>query len=200
MPAFAGRFGEEPAWDLLNFVRAEANVDAGRRIDASVERWRPVTAPDFTFQIGRDAQESLFGQRGKTIVLLVFYSLPQSLPRLRELAAVKLSRLDRLGVRVVAVPLGADARGEQDVDATMLAAPDPALAACYALFTRTMVGPPATPARHVEFLIDRQGYIRARSVQSSGSPGWAPMFVLLRQSVLLNKETGRAPAPQRHAH
>jgi len=200
MPAFAGRIGEEPAWDLLNFIRAQANVDAGRRLDASVDPWRPVTAPDFTFQIGRGAQESLFSQRSKTIVLLVFYTLPQSLPRLRELATAKLSRLDRLGVRVIAVPLGEEALGDPEIDATMLAGPDPALAECYAMFTRTITGLPATPPRHVEFLIDRQGYIRARSVPSAGSPGWAPMFVLLRQSVQLNREKGRGFAPRRHAH
>jgi putative copper resistance protein D len=201
MPAFRGRVGEEAPWDLLNFLRAQANVDAGRRIDASVERWRAVTAPDFTFQIGRGAQESLAAQRGRSIVLLVFYSLPQSLPRLRELASAKLSRLGRMGVRVVAVPLkGAVPREARGVDPAMLAGPDAALVAAYAMFTRTIVGPPQLPPRHVEFLIDRQGYIRARSVQSGPDPGWTTMPELLGQSVLLNKERSRAPASRRHAH
>ncbi|HUL92367.1 MAG TPA: copper homeostasis membrane protein CopD [Burkholderiales bacterium] len=200
MPAFRERVGEEQLWDLLNFLRAQANVDAGRRMDASVERWRPVTAPDFTFQVGRGAQESLVQQRGRSIVLLVFYSLPQSLPRLRELAAAKLSRLDRMGVRVVAVPLaGAPARGAQGVDPTMLAVPDAALVAAYAMFTRTIVGPPAAPPRHVEFLIDRQGYVRARSIEP-GRDRWATVPELVRQAVLLNKERSRAAAPRRHAH
>src|SRR5262249_3632445 len=74
MAAFA-QLSEDQIWDVLNYVRAQANVDAGRRMDASVERWRPVTAPDFTFQIGGGAQESLAAQRGRYIVLLVFYSL-----------------------------------------------------------------------------------------------------------------------------
>lgn len=200
MPAFRGRIGDEPLWDILNFLRAQENADAGRRIDASVERRRAVTPPDFTFQIGRGAQESLGAQRGRSIVLLVFYSLPQSLPRLRELAAAKLSRLDRMGVRVIAVPLaGALPRDAQGLDATMLAGPDPALVATYAMFTRTIVGPPTAPPRHVEFLIDRQGYIRARSVEP-GRDRWATVPELVRQTVLLNKEKSRAAVPQRHAH
>ena len=199
MPAFA-RLSENQIWDVLNFVRAQANVDAGRRLDASVERWRPVTAPDFTFQIGRGAQDSLAGQRGRTIVLLVFYSLPQSLPRLRELAEAKPSRFARMGVRVIALPLaGTPPRDARGVDASMLAVPDPGVAAAYAMFTRTIVGPQPAPPRHVEFLIDRQGTIRARVIEPGREPVWT-MSELLRQTLLLNKEKSRAPAPRRHAH
>jgi putative copper export protein/mono/diheme cytochrome c family protein/peroxiredoxin len=203
MPAFGERISEERLWDVLNFMRAQANVDAGRRTDASVEPWRPVTAPEFTFQIGRGAQESLAQQRGRNIVLLVFYSLPQSLARLRALADFRL-QFNRLGVRVIAVPMKAadaiprDARG---VDATMIAEPDGGVVAAYAMFTRTIadVGPPPAP-HHVEFFIDRQGYLRARSVLRGKEPGWSPMSELLRQAVLLNKEKSRALAPRRHAH
>jgi putative copper resistance protein D len=200
MPDFRGRIGEEQTWDVLNFLRAQANVDAGRRTNASVEPFRAVTAPDFTFQTERGVQESLGAQRGRSIVLLVFYSLPQSLPRLRELASAKLSRLDRMGVRVVALPLeGAPPRRAKGLDAAMLAGPDPVLVSAYAMFTRTIVGPPAAPVRHVEFLIDRQGYIRARSVLPGRDPAWT-MPELLRQTVLLNKEKSRSPSPRRHAH
>ena len=200
MPAFSERIGDEQLWDILNFLRAQANVDLGRRMDASVEPWRAVTAPDFTFQIGRGAQESLAQQRGRNIVLLVFYSLPQSLPRLRELAAAKLGRLGRMGVRVVAVPLGGVLpREAQGVDPTMLAGPDAGLVAAYAMFTRTIVGPPPAPPRHFEFLIDRQGYVRARSVEP-GRDRWMTVPDLVRQTVVLNKEKSRAAAPRLHAH
>jgi putative copper resistance protein D len=201
MSGFGSLLSEDQMWDLLNYVRAQANVDAGRRIFASVEPWRPVTAPDFTFQIGPGAQESLAAQRGRYIVLLVFYSLPESRQRLRELAEAKTSRFARMGVRVIAVPMsGRTTPDEQGTDADMLAEPDPALVAAYSMFTRTIVGPPPSPPRHVEFLIDRQGYIRARTVRGAGGPGWMPIPELLKQAVLLNKETGRAAAPRRHAH
>ena len=198
MPAY-GSLAEDRVWDLLNFIRAQANADAGRPLDASVDRWRPVTAPDFTFQTGRGAQESLEAQRGRYIVLLVFYSMPRSLPRLRDLADATPGRLGRMGVRVVALPLGGDARGTPGLDATMLAAPDAGVAEVYAMFTRTIAGPRPAAPRHVEFLIDRQGYVRARSIEYGREPGWT-MPELVRQTVVLNKESSRAEAPRRHAH
>src|SRR5262249_46990517 len=201
MSGFGSLLSEEQMWDLLNYVRAQVNVDAGRRLDASVEPWRPVTAPDFTFQIGRGAQESPEAQRGRYIVLLVFYSLPESLPRLRELTEAKASRFARMGLRVVAVPMGGKmAAAAKGVDAAMLAEPDPSLVAAYAMFTRTIVGPPPSPPPHAALLIDRQGYIRARTVPTRGGAGWTPIPERLKQAVLLNKEAGRGAAPRRHAH
>ena len=203
MPGFGDSIGEERLWDLLNFMRAQANVDAGRRMDEFVEPWRPVTAPDFTFQIGRGSQQSLAQQRGRNIVLLVFYSLPQSIPRLRALSDV-VPRFDRLGVQVIAVPMKeADTvpRNASGIDANMAAEPDLSLTAAYAMFTRTIadIDPPLAPY-HVEFLIDRQGYLRARSMLPGKESRWTSMSELLRQVVLLNEEKSRPPAPRRHGH
>jgi putative copper export protein/mono/diheme cytochrome c family protein/peroxiredoxin len=202
MPGFGDLISEERLWDILNFIRAQANVDAGRRMDEFVEPWRPVTAPDFTFQIGHGSQQSLAQQRGRNIVLLVFYSA-QSVPRLRVLSDLR-PRFDRLGVRVIAVPMKeADAivRDASGVDPTMVAAPDASVIAAYAMFTRTIadVDPPLS-AYHVEFLIDREGYLRARSVLPGKESRWTSTSELLHQVVLLNKEKPRAPAPRRHGH
>ncbi|HEY6239967.1 MAG TPA: copper homeostasis membrane protein CopD [Burkholderiales bacterium] len=202
MSGIGERVGEEGLWDVLTFLRAQANAEAGRRLNESVEPWRPVTAPDFTFQIGRGTQESLSQQRGRSIVLLVFYSPPQSLARLRALAQLKL-RFDRLGVRVIAAPMKeaeAIRRNAPGVDAAMIAEPDASLAAVYGMFTRAITDSdqPASP-RHAEFLIDRQGYLRARWMAGK-EPGWSVTSELLRQAVVLNFEKKRPPAPERHAH
>ena len=203
MPGVSDRVSEEGLWDVLNFLRVQANAEAGRRLNASVEPWRPVTAPDFTFQIGRRAQEALAQQRGRNIVLLVFYSLPQSLERLHALAQSKL-RFDRLGIRVIAAPMkeaGAILRNAPGVDATMIAEPDANLAAVYSMFARTItdLDMPAAVPHHAEFLIDRQGYLRARWM-SGKEPGWNSMSELLRQAVVLNREKPRPLAPERHTH
>jgi putative copper resistance protein D len=57
---------------------------------------------------------------------------------------------------------------------------------------------PPFPA-HVEFLIDRQGYIRARWLPDS-SPKWAERQDLLAAIAWLNREKPRAPAPDDHVH
>jgi putative copper resistance protein D len=171
-------------------------------MDEFVEPWRSVTAPDFTFQIGHESQQSLAQQRGRNIVLLVFYS-PQSVPRLRVLSDLK-PRFNRLGVRVIAVPMkeaDAIARDASGVDPTMVAAPDANVTAAYAMFTRTIADiDPPLPPYHLEFLIDRQGYLRARSVLPGKESRWSSTWELLHQVVLLNKEKPRTPAPRRHGH
>ena len=198
--ASAERLGDAQRWDVLNYLRALASADAARRLGTHVEPWRPVSAPDFTFQIGTGAQESLGQERGRRLVLLVLYSRPHSLARLRALAEARL-RLDRLGVRVLAVPLrtaDAVAPDAAGVDATMIATPDARLVPVYAMFTRTIVDDHTIAPRHLELLIDRQGYARARSMEP-GAAQWSSMAELLRQAVALDREKPRVPTPRRHA-
>jgi len=199
--ASAEQLGEAQRYDLLNYLRALASGDAARRLDTRVEPWRPVSAPDFTFQIGTGPQESLAQERGRRLVLVVLYSRPHSLARLRALAEAKL-RLDRLGVRVLAVPItpaDALAPNTAGTDAGMIATPDARLAPVYAMFTRTIVDDRTIAPRHLEYLIDRQGNIRARSMEP-GTAQWTSTAELLRQAVALDREKPRAPAPRRHAH
>lgn len=195
------RLADAQRWDLLNYLRALANADAARRLDTQAEPWRPVSAPDFTFQIGTGPQKSLAQERGRHLLLLVFYSRQQSLARLHALAESK-PRLDRLGLRVLAVPLtpadavAADLGG---ADPAMIATPDASLVPVYAMFTRTIVEDRQVAVRHLEFLIDRQGYIRARSMEP-GAAQWRSMADLLRQAVALDREKTRLPASRRHGH
>jgi putative copper export protein/mono/diheme cytochrome c family protein/peroxiredoxin len=204
MPGFGSRMSEPQLWDVMNFLRAQAEAETQKTMNGSVEPWRPVVAPDFTFQIDSRPQESLKGQRGHAIVLLVIYTLPESLARLRALTAAR-HELDRAGVRVIAVALddqtvalqGANLR---DVDESILAAPDLTIAASYALFRRTesTASVPPVPA-YMEFLIDRQGYLRARWMQGQKRDG-DQLRELLRQIEVLNHEHLRAPAPDGHRH
>jgi putative copper resistance protein D len=57
---------------------------------------------------------------------------------------------------------------------------------------------PPLPA-HMEFLIDRQGYVRARWIASE-SRGWSNTDLLLREVAQLNQEKPSAPAPDDHVH
>ena len=73
----------------------------------------------------------------------------------------------------------------------------------YTLFRRSfseqgsLPDPPIPP--HTEFLIDRQGYVRARWIPRDG-PGWNKTDNLLREIARLNKEKPSAPAPDEHVH
>jgi putative copper resistance protein D len=73
----------------------------------------------------------------------------------------------------------------------------------YRLFTRTLEpaglrGAPPAPA-HVEFLIDRNGYLRARWIPEGGRPSWADLAILRHEIQILEGEAA-APPPEEHVH
>jgi hypothetical protein len=131
-------------------------------------------------------------------VLLVLFTLPASRARLAQLAQAY-ETLVAMGVEVIAVPIG----GDPDILRSL--GPDSrvfypvvtdggrAIVATYRLF-----GPPAPRPGHLEFLIDRQGYLRARMAAFPGTlPG---LSALLTQAEGLNREPqARVPAIE-HVH
>ncbi|HEY6865389.1 MAG TPA: CopD family protein, partial [Burkholderiales bacterium] len=193
MPGFAQTVPGSAAWDVLEFLRAQSDAADADVLGAAVRPGIGLAAPDFAFQVGTRPQESLGELRGG-MVLLVFYELPGSLARLRALAGVGL-HFAHLGVRVIAFPVGGRAaKPGAEGDADMLADPDARVAAAYAPFA------PGGAARPVEYLVDRQGDIRARWTPGA-VPDWSAMPVLLEQIETLEREPPRPPlARRRHAH
>jgi putative copper resistance protein D len=66
------------------------------------------------------------------------------------------------------------------------------------LSERGMRPDPPVPS-HMEFLIDRQGYVRARWIAAENR-GWSNAELLLREIATLNAEKPSAPAPDDHVH
>jgi copper resistance protein D len=202
MPGFGDRLSKTDRWDLINFLRAETDAEKTKTMNDTVEPELAVAAPDFTFQIDARPQESLREQRGR-LVLMVFYTLPDSLARLNALSESS-AELRRANVRVIAIPMNAT-HAIQSTDARGLLAPNPALhdpdlVTTYTLFRRTASVVRVLPIpSHMEFLIDREGDLRARWFGLE-KPGWDRMTDLLRQVDALNRERPRVPAPDRSAH
>lgn len=194
MPGFGDRLDDDQLWHLINLLRAQAQAVEAQATNESVEPWRAIVAPDFTFQVGRGPQDSLARQRGR-IVLLAFYTLPGSYERLRTLAQAK-AALEHADVRIIALPIAERAGTSQDapeIDASILANADPRVVVAYGIFN------PALRSRHTELLIDRQGYLRARWRLAAGE-GWNRIPELLRQVELLHDEKPRAMSQRTHAH
>jgi putative copper resistance protein D len=196
MPGFADQLGETERWDVLNFLRAQADAEQSSAMGDQVEPFLGVVAPDFAFQIDGEPQETLRGERGNAIVLLVLYSMPKSSDRLRQLEAAR-PMFDKAGARVIALPINPAAPAP--AAAAILAAPSAETIAAYALFRHDPVaGVPPVP-KHMEFLIDRAGYLRARWIPNE-EPGWGDIAILLSEIDHLNREPSRPPAPQGHVH
>jgi putative copper export protein/mono/diheme cytochrome c family protein len=191
MPAFADRVDTDGRWDLVNFVRALGASESARTLTDTVEPERPrIVAPDFTFTVGPTAPRTLREYRGRRAVLLVLYTLPASAARLAELAG-RYDVLVPLGAEIIAVPTDAGpdaikrlagvARAVFPVVTTGAAE----IITTYALFA---------DAPHVEFLIDRQGYLRAKAT------GAMDTGRLLANVQTLNEEKVVAPPPSEHVH
>jgi putative copper resistance protein D len=201
MPAFAPQLTDVQIWELIHFLRAQAEAADARTLTHRVEPWRPIVAPDFTFEIDAQPQESLREQRGRSVTLLVFYTLPDSLPRLRALAAEK-RNFAEAGVRVIAVPaaISPSAAAESSNDGkSIFAITRPDVTVAYAIFARRGIESGDDAPAHVEFLIDRQGYLRARwiGIPDAANNRAAEMFA---QIALLNREPPGAPPAEDHGH
>jgi len=88
---------------VINFFRALAAAESAKRIGREVEldrAWQ--AAPEFTVALGPLSPGALRDYRGRRIVLLVLYTLPESRARITELAR-SYDLLSIIGVEVVAV-------------------------------------------------------------------------------------------------
>jgi putative copper resistance protein D len=140
------------------------------------------------------------------MTLLVVFTLPESRARLVQLAEAY-NTLQALGTEIVAVPRddGSDIIGRLGGRPPILypvitdGAVD--IATAYTLLARGLgQAPRGAPPLHAEFLIDRQGYIRARWLPGAPGPGWDTLRTLVEQIQLIDKETPAGPAPDEHVH
>ncbi|MGH7415384.1 MAG: CopD family protein, partial [Candidatus Rokuibacteriota bacterium] len=210
MPPFGGALAEEERWDLINFVRALSAGEGARRMPALVQPNRPwLVAPDFTIAVGPAPPRSLKELRDRWMAVLVFFTLPESRPRLVQLAEAY-NTLQATGTEVVAVPLH-DGRdivrrlgGRPPILFPVITDGAAEIAATYTLLSRGL-GPQALPSSaaaplHVEFLLDRQGYVRARWLPGTPGAGWDDLQTLVNQILRLDKETPAGPPPDEHVH
>jgi putative copper resistance protein D len=195
MPGFADKISDEERWDVINYVRALAAAEAARGLGPVVEPGQPrLVAPDFTFAVGPMPARALRDYRGRRLVLLVLYTLPGSRPRLAQLAQ-NIEVLALFGVEIIAVPTDAapDAIRQLGAEPRILfpVVTDGAgdILTAYGLFTT---------ASHTEFLLDRQGYLRARGTVPGDSR--RDLNALLAEVQQLNEEKAAAPAADEHVH
>lgn len=195
MPGFADRLSEEERWDLVNYLRALAAAERARALAPSFESEGPrLAAPDFVFGVGPMSGRRLAEYRGRRHVLLVLYTWPTSRPRLERLAG-GYAVLSALGAEVIAVPLDADPDalrrlgGRPPIFYAVVTEGAAEIVEAYRLFG---------DAPHVEFLVDRQGWIRTRWLASGAPERDFPRLVADLEA--LNDEPVEAPPADPHAH
>jgi putative copper resistance protein D len=209
MPAFGGTLSEEDRWDVLNFLHANARGYQARIINPHILPEQPfMVSPNFSYSAHDGSSGTLKDFRRKRAVLLVLFSWPESRERIEQLrtayAAIKGN-----DTAVLAVPVN-DLRPE-DMDALLGDMPFPVvtqgageITRSYALFRRTITSPDlfaeGIMPKHMEFLFDRYGYLRARWIPEGSGGGWTDIALLMQQIDQLSRERELLPPPGDHVH
>jgi putative copper resistance protein D len=211
MPGFAEQLTPEDRWDVINFVRALGAAERARDLGPVVSARPVAVAPDFTFTTGVGEGRALKDWRGRGVVLLVFFTLPGSAERLAALDRLTLMLRLRVG-EILGVPLDDPggmyrALGGRPVYFPLAVDGAPEAARAYMLFRRdlTLEGqrPEPAPVPHMELLVDRQGYLRARWIPGDlahATDGWADTTRLLAEINRLAREVPATAMAAEHVH
>jgi putative copper export protein/mono/diheme cytochrome c family protein/peroxiredoxin len=207
MPGFQDRLNEEERWDLINVVRLLSASERARALGPIVSSDLRLVAPDFSYSTPFGEARAVKDFRGRNQVLLVFFSLPQSRERLLQLQTLY-AKIRPLGVEILAIPWAQDAPLGDTIGHLSLAFPvisdsTAEVATSYALFRRSLSpdfsGPDPLLPSHLEFLIDRNGYLRGRWIADE-SLGWSDPGQLLTAIGVLQNEKLDALPPDLHVH
>ncbi len=209
MPAFADKLSEEDRWDVVNFLHATSRGYQARLINPFVAPNQPYMAPqNFSYSAHDGTSGTLKDFRRQKAVLLVLFSWPESQARLDQLRQAYATMRDG-NVAVLAVPV--NDLNQQDLAGITAGLTFPVatqgaseISRSYTLFRRTLSNPDlagegAMP-KHMEFLIDRYGYLRARWIPAVDGTGWTDIIELMRQVEQLNREKELRPPPDDHVH
>jgi len=205
MPGFADVLSDEDRWDVINFLRAFSQGFQARVLSPSIVPERPwLGAPNFYLNDNDDKARELKDFREQSNVLLVFPDPDResSLARVRELRGdLDRMRTNGLIVLVISSVLDKAVSGP----ATIVRGGANEIRQSYELLSRTLVNRGdgrslGMSRRHMEFLIDRFGYIRGRWIAEEEADGWSPTDRLLQQVNKLNAEPKILSPPDNHIH
>ncbi len=201
MPAFSN-LSEDERWDLVNFLHVLASGYEARVLRERIIPERPwLGAPDFNFVANDGTSGSLRDFRENAVVLLVL-SNEKSAARLNQLDRMVPSEKSRL--KILVVPMKNSDSELDTPNITFVTDGNREIASSYMLFRRTIenprVGEQGMLPTHMEFLIDRFGYVRARWLPEDTSPRWSNLDNLIAQIEMLSREPRIKPPPDEHLH
>lgn len=155
-------------------------------------------APDFAYGTRTGRPGTLREYRGGKIVLLVLSGPGGADDRVEKLAAA-LPRLQSAGFEIIVVPESGK-YASSGHSALIVNEGVEEILSSYALLARSYLDEALLAhAPAAEFLIDKQGYIRARWLPAEGD-AWNDIDQLIALASILEKEKPRPPAPDWHMH
>lgn len=205
MPGYAEKLTvEEDRWDLVNYFHALYRGYQARIIKPEIVPNKPFIVPPSFYYGTQDGTGGVLQDfREENTVLLVFFSWPESSDRLTKLSQAY-QELNNQDTVILAVPIDELDLETAEHIANIMPFPVVTQGAAeivnsYALFRRTLSNPDIIGTgkipQHMEFLIDRYGYLRARWIPSTDESYWSDISVLTKQIKLLNQERMTLPVP-----
>ena len=209
MPGFVDKLDEEGRWDVVNYIHAMSRGYQARLMNPKVVPNKPSQGPpNFSYSAHDGSSGILQDFWYQKTVLLVLFSWPESRARLDQLQTVY-DKLSNGNAEILAVPMhDLDPQNMAELTANI---PFPVvtqgakeITKSYILYRRTLgrpdlLGEGSIPT-HLEFLVDRFGYLRARSIPEADGEGWANIDLLMRQVAQLKREKEILPPPDDHVH
>jgi putative copper export protein/mono/diheme cytochrome c family protein len=203
MPGFANALSEDDRWDVVNFLRTLSAGYQARILRERVVPQQPwLSAIDFNFADQHGEFGTLRDFRGQHAVLLVLFTPGASSARMLQLAG-ETETLLAAGAHIVALPVGPGpaAVGSLPFPVAMEGATETVHA--YSLLRRTLTDADTSDrhpvSSHMELLVDRFGYVRARWLPMDND-GWRDLDLLRKQIELLAREGQIRPPPEDHVH
>jgi putative copper resistance protein D len=184
MPGFANVLSGNQRWDTVNFIRARAAGALAMRVGPEVTAAIAPEVPDFAFEAG-GLQQTLRQTLEKGPVLLVLFTPPAPLPRLRQLTAA--------GLQVIAAGLGSAPEANPEEGPPLVVGVSSDVIATLALFRA------ADDGGETELLLDRAGGIRARWTHNMPG-GLAAADTLVTQAERIAGIAVAAPSHAGHTH
>lgn len=209
MPGFSGNLSEEDRWDVVNYMHGMSRGYQGRLLNPKVMPEKPSLGPPIFPYFAHDGSSGVIKDfRQKNNVLLVLFSWPQSQQRILELVEAN-DHLKNLNTTVLAVPMNKPTKQElveitRDIPFPVVTEGAQEIVDSYVLYRRTLTHPDilgeGNNPDHLELLIDRFGYLRARWIPAIDELKWSDMSLLTQQLSQLNQEDEILPPPKDHVH
>lgn len=212
MPSFAATLDEDEIWDLINYLRAFSDGFMGQFLLPEIAPELPfLGAPDFYYSTATQSG-NLKDFRGVKSILLVFFSWPQSRDRLNALKE-GYGIITANHAEIIAIAMsGAKEVPEEVIQQSpflIVTQETRPITRTFAQYRRTFEfrGAPDNndlPV-HIEFTVDRFGYLRSRWIPAQSPGAWdvLPFLArpfLARQFAELAKEDEILPPPDEHIH
>ena len=210
MPGFRDKLTDEDVWDVVNFLHTLSRGFDARLLGSMILPEMPaVGAPVFYYSANDGSSGDLKDFRYQQNVVLILFSWPQSQLRLQQLRHVYERVNNEYNTAFLAVPM--QQLSEQELQTISELVPFPVvtdgwleISDTYRLYRRVRTVPDLNGAglkpEHIEFIIDRFGYLRARWNSQFEGFGYQNINALTQQLGLLNAEGEIMPPPGEHAH